>query len=385
MKIGVPKETKRDEGRVALRPDHVSELVAMGHSVSVEETAGLKAGFADSDYEQAGARIVSQEELYKRSELILKVKCPLPTECAFYGPEHVLFTYLHFDENIAPANIRHIVDTGVTGIAYEWVDRDRRLPLLEPMSELTGAAFARKAMNLLVEHKGMLGGSYLRHWPRAKTMVVGAGHIGCNAINVFAMNRFGIVVVDKHPETLNRRLAQYVSPEVMSHCQIDVVRFDEGDPDKSTAALRQHLPSADIVILAAVRRATLPKEKCEYLIRREDLGQMTTNSILCDATACDKDLAETCVSSDSLTETYVENGVIHYNPDHIPSLVPVTATRLLTDATFPYIKLLSAGFHQAIEKDLGLRKAVMCHRGKLTHEYSAKKKRLEYTPLTSLL
>ena len=385
MNIGVPKERKRDETRVALRPDQVPVLFKQGHKVFVETGAGEKAGFEDASYEQAGAHIVNHTELYDKASLIVKVKCPLESEYKLYGHDHVLFTYLHFDENIKATNIQQIVGTGVTGVAYEWVKKNRHLPLLEPMSELTGAVFARKSMSLLMEHKGLLGGRYLPHWPTAQVMVIGAGHIGCNAINVFAQNCFRVIVVDKHPETLERRLGQYIASEVRAQVEMEVVRFDEASPVGSTAAIREYLPSTDIVIVAAVRRSTLPKEKCEYLIRREDVADMSKNSVLCDATACDCDFVETCVSSESLTETYIEEGVIHYNCDHVPAMVANTATILLTNATFPYVLALAEGFENAVKRNIGLREAVTCYRGCLTHKIAAVKKNLPCTSLKSLL
>lgn len=216
-------------------------------------------------------------------------------------------------------------------------------------------------------------------------MVVGAGHIGANAINVLLKNCFALTVVDKHPETLETRLRPYVDMGAWAAAKPEVIHFDESRPEESVRALRQQLPDTHIVICAAVRRPTLPKAVCEYLIRREDVATMQPGSVISDATACDRDFIETCVSTESLTETDVEEGVVHYNCDHTPSLVAKTATQLLTKATFPYVHALCAGFEQAIRDNPALAKAVMCYRGKLTHAYSAKKKNLEYTELEALL
>lgn len=143
MEIGLLKERKRDERRVGLRPDQAAELTEAGHSVYVETGAGKAVGYEDAAYEAAGAEVVSQADVYERAGLLVKVKCPLPEEYGFLRSDHVLFTYLHFDENIAPARLMQIVETGVTGIAYEWVEVDGRFPLLWPMSELTGAVCAK--------------------------------------------------------------------------------------------------------------------------------------------------------------------------------------------------------------------------------------------------
>jgi alanine dehydrogenase len=386
MEIGVPKEIKRDERRVALRPDQAQMLIKAGHKVWVEGNAGRAIGYTDADYARVGASIATQAEVYEHATLLLKVKCPVQEEYGFLSDRHILFAYLHFDENILPADINQIVTSGIAAIAYEWVGNGYQFPLLKPMSELTGAIFARKAMSLLMEHKGVLGGAYLPNWPACAAMVIGAGHIGANAINVFLRNECRLLVVDKHPETLNKRLRPYVDLDQWTNGNIEVIGFDESKPRASAAALRKRLPQMDIVICAAVRRPTLPKERCEYLITHEDVMTMSRNSVLCDATACDKDFIETAVSSDSLTETYIEGGVVHYNCDHIPSLVARTATTLLTDAIFPYVKQLAdRGFECAVSDNFTLANGVMCYKKHLTHEYSARKKELEYTALSNVL
>jgi alanine dehydrogenase len=265
------------------------------------------------------------------------------------------------------------------------VEEQGHFPLLQPMSELTGAVYARKSMDLLMNHAGVLGGRYQPDWPVGRGMVIGVGHIGANAMNVLLANRFNLVIVDKHPETLKARISRYVPPELLVKSSTQIVRFDESCPSESVSALRRFLPEMDIVICAAVRRPTLPKDVCEYLIRKSDVATMRRNSILCDATACDKEFIETAVSSESLHETYIQQGVIHYNCDHAPSLVARTATTLLTNATFPYVQILAEGFLSAVAQSTGLFKAVMCYRKAVTHEYSAQKKKLAYTPLNVLL
>jgi alanine dehydrogenase len=385
MNIGVPKERKIDESRVGLRPEQAAKLISRGHKVFIEIQAGIKAGFDDAMYEKVGATMVNIADVYKKAELIVKVKCPMENEYVHFGPQHTLFTYLHFDGNASPDEIRGFLATGATGIAYEWVSEDGRLPLLEPMSDLTGALYAMKSINLLMEHKGLLGGQYLPHWPRGQVMIIGTGHIGLNALNVFAQNNFKIVVIDKHPETLKERSTKYISPSVLVNADMTLVRFDESDPDRSVEKLRSFLPAMDIVISAAVRRPTLPKEKCEYLIRKQDVATMVRGSVLCDAVADIRNFIETAVPLESLTEVYFEHGVVHYNCDHIPALVPATATRLLTDATFPYVELLAEGTAAALKKSKPLANGTMCHKGKVTHEYTARKKGFDYAPVTSLL
>lgn len=384
MRIGILQERKQDERRVGLVPAQVRELVQSGHSVWVETGAGQASGYNDAAYSSTGASVVEAKDVYDNAVLLIKVKCPLPEEYSCLNDSHILFTYLHFDENIPPDKILQIVDTGVTGIAYEWVREGDCFPLLKPMSELTGAVFARKAMSLLMEHAGVLGGQYLDSWPIANCMIIGCGKIGANAINVLLRNRFNLTVVDKNPHTIEDRISPYVDLSMWSQANVTKVRFDEDSVDESLEAIRTHLPEMHIVICSAVRRSTFTKDKCEYIIKREDIASMRRNSVICDATACDRDFIETCVSSESVTETYAEEGVIHYNCDHIPSLVPNTATTLLTAATFPYVKLLAEKGIGALS-NAALFAGTMCHKKKLTHEYSARKKQMSFVDLQTLL
>ncbi|MFW6106959.1 MAG: hypothetical protein ACOC8H_02250 [bacterium] len=385
MNIGVLKERKRDERRVALLPTQAFALTQTGHRVWVEHGAGQAAGYDDGAYAEAGARLGPEADIYERSELLLKVKCPLPEEYHFLRPRHVLFAFLHFDENIPAESIVKLVETGVTAIAYEWVQQGTAFPLLQPMSELTGAIFARRAMDLLMERTGLLGGQYLSAWPGVPAMVIGGGHIGLNAVNVLARNGFPLTIVDKHPETLQARLMRYVPDWVWARTPAEVLKFDESDPKTSVAAIRNRLSETHIVICAAVRRPTLPTQRCKYIITRAGVRSMPDGSVICDATACDRDFIETCISSESLTQTYTEEGVIHYNCDHVPSLVPRIASDLLTRASFPFVQALSTGLRNAVAENPALAKAVMCYQGKLTHAYSAQEKSLSHSEFLAML
>ena len=385
MVIGVLKERKIDEHRVALLPAHVRELSRLGHVLLVEKGAGTVAGFPDSEY--AEATIVDRAEVYERSTLLLKVKCPLPDEVGFLRPGHTLFTYLHFDENIPPERILNIVATGATGIAFEWVESDGLFPLLQPMSELTGGIFAFRAMNLLLEHAGIVGASFGSNTPRPESVVVGCGHIGANAIRALLLAGFRVTLIDKHPETVDQRIAQYLHPSAWVELKqfVRVLHFDEERVIPSLQLLRGAVVEADLVICSAVRRPSFPKSACEYLIDRATVARMRPNRVLCDATACDGDFVETAVSSERLNDWYFEEGVVHYNCDHIPSLAANAASRLLAEAIIPYVNDLANGFVQAARSNAALCKGVMCHQGALTHAYSATKKGLPYSDLNSLL
>lgn len=381
MTIGVLKERKRDERRVALQPSAVDVLTRLGNEVLIEQGAGVAAGFPDTAY--SSARVVCRDELYSTCSLLVKVKCPEPEEYAFLRPQHVLFTFLHFDENISPERISTIAASGATGIAFEWVQERDVFPILQPMSELTGRIFAFRSMALLLEYAGVIGGA----GQRPKAMVIGLGHIGANAANVLVANGFDLVIVDKHPDTIHDRMARYMSTtewhRVRDH--VTVAHFDETKVDTSVGIIRSTAPDCDIVICSAVRRPTLPKSACEFLLDRETVARMRPNRVVCDATACDHDFVETAISSDSLADIYHAEGVIHYNCDHIPSLAARTATELLSQSILPYVTTLAGGLPSALNASPALTQAVMCYQGRITHQYSAVKKGLPYTELASLI
>ncbi len=388
MIIGIGKEIKTDERRVALLPGHVERLIKDKHRVLVEEGAGERAGFNNEEYAKVGAEIVSKKKLYEESEMIVKVKCPLESEYGYLRNKQILFAYLHFDENISPENIKRIVSTGVTGIAYEWVEEVGDYPLLRPMSELAGILFALRSMELLMKNKGVLPGGFFKSLESPNAMIIGIGRMGANALKVLLMNNINIFIVDKHPETIKDRALRYINEEIWQRNKdkIRIIKFDNENPQRTVENIDMLMERLDIIINCAVRRIDLPKSRMEYLITKEMISKMKKGSVVCDATACDKDMIETAVSSEKLLETYEIEGIIHYNCDHIPSLVPNTASILLANATFPYIRLIaSKGFIEAVKTSEALFKSVMCYNRHFTHRYSCKKKDLPYTALKTLL
>jgi alanine dehydrogenase len=182
-------------------------------------------------------------------------------------------------------------------------------------------------------------------------------------------------------------MTRYLAPSLWAELKefVRILRFDEGAIDKSLQVLRAAVVEADLVISSAVRRPSLPKSACEYLIDRATVAQMRRNRVLCDATGCDRDFVETAVSSAGLNDFYIEEGVIHHNCDHIPSLTPNLSSRRLAEAIYPYVEELAHGFELAVRSSDALRNSVMCHKGHLTHAYSAKKKGLPYAELNTLL
>ena len=383
MEIGVPAERMRDEHRVGLMPVQAGALVRAGHAVRVESGAGLAAGYGDGEYVAAGARLCSHEQAYA-ANLVVKVKCPLRDEYGLLREGQTLFTFLHFDGNAPREDIEAIVARGVTGIAYEWVEVDGGYPLLDVMSSITGVLFARRALDLLLVGRRHLGGSYGLGGRRARAMVVGSGHIGANAIATLARNDLELVLVDKHVDTLDERLAA-IWPGWTPDFAARRIAFDESRPDDAVAALRAELPAVDVVIGAAVRRPTCPQERCRYLLDRAAVASMRPGSVLCDATAEIRNFFETAVPTTGMDDTYEECGVIHYNCEHIPSRAAHTSTQLLAAATFPFVQALAAGPDEALRNSTPLRRGTMCRAGCLTDELTASRKSLAFKPVESLL
>jgi alanine dehydrogenase len=390
MNIGVLKEIKQDERRVALQPIQARALSSQDHRIYVETGAGEGAGFADEDYRANGAMVVPKGDLLARSQLLLKVKAPLCSEYADYAPHHILFTYLHFDENIPAQDICELVSRGFLGIAYEWVGTAGQYPLLEPMSQLTGYLFAQRALELCSQEKGVFCPRNEDLLPGGRALIVGCGNIGLSAFKY--LSDLGVpltVIAPRSRAEFNRKANDRFGTDGVDYIgttETNLIVMDNKDPSRTQDMIAAALPKTDIVLNCAVRRAALPKQKMEYLIDRSMVRVMQRGSIVCDCTACDRDMIETCTSSSSLYHSYREDNVVHYNCDHIPSMVASTATRLLTARTFAYIRYIAnLGSLQAVTEDENLRNGVCCYRGHLTHALSAEKKGLPYRPVSDVL
>jgi alanine dehydrogenase len=389
MNIGVLKELKPDEKRVALQPIQVKTLVEIGHTVYVESNAGIRASYDDEQYKKFGAIISNKKNILDMSQLILKIKVPLISEYSDYCASHILFAYLHFDENISSVNINRLIQSGFMGIAYEWIEENGHYPLLEPMSRLTGYLFAQKSIELCTKYKGILCGRHETFSDGAIAMIIGLGNIGISALNYFLVNKLNLIIVDKHPETINDRINkrfQTVHIDYIQQYKIKIIKFDNHSPLKSKKEIADYLPKVDIILNCAVRRPNLPKEKLPYLIDTDMIKMISPGSVVCDTTACDNDLIQTCVSSEFLEKYDIIHDVIHYNCDHIPSYVSKTSTKILTGASFPYIMDISnKGIEAAIRENEGLQRGVSCYKGRVTHQYTAEKKGFEYNNIMQLI
>jgi alanine dehydrogenase len=333
MIIGVPKEIKEQEFRVALPPSAAYQLIRRGHRVLVETSAGAGAGFPDADYEAAGAQVVKERKaVFEEGELIIKVKEPQPAECGLLRPGQILFTYLHLAAN-APLTVS-LVKSGVTALAYETIEVNRRLPLLEPMSEIAGRMSILVGGYFLAKHfggSGVLLGGVPGVLP-GRVVVLGGGVSGINAA----------------------RMAQGVGADV-TILEVDLERMRFLDITLHTAHtlysneahLMELLPSVDLLIGAVL----VPGAKAPRLIRREMLRRMRPGSVLVDIAIDQGGCAETSRPTTHHDPVFVEDGVTHYCVANMPAAYARTATQALTNVTYPYIELLA---------DLGLAEA--CHR-----------------------
>lgn len=388
MIIGIGKEIKKDESRVGLTPKKVKILIENNHTVLVEKDAGILSSFSNEDYINVGARIVEKPELYSKAELIIKVKNLFPEEVNLLSENQIIFTYLPLDENATPQFSKNLTKTKVNIIAYEWVCDKGVYVLLKPMSELTGLISAQRSLEILTEKKGIIGGGYITPIKAPQIIVIGVGIIGANAINVYLRNNCKIKIFDKHPQTVEKRLTNYIPEEIINYHKnnIQILQSSEANWHETQSDLKKHLLNTDILINCAVRRPTMPKENCNYLITKTMINLMPKNGVVIDATARNKDIIETAVSSPKLHHIYKKEDQWHYNCNHIPALVPITATKMLTEATFPYIlQTANKGFIKAVKENKALLAGVVCAKGKMVHKYTCDKKKLKYTNIKEML
>jgi alanine dehydrogenase len=363
MIIGVPKEIKEQEYRVALLPSGAYQLIKRGHEVIVERGAGVGAGYPDSEYETAGAKLLdSHEEIFRRAELIVKVKEPLPGEFTLLRRGQILFTYLHLAASRGLTEA--LMQSGVTALAYETVEVNRRLPLLEPMSEIAGRMSILVGGYFLQKHfggSGVLLGGVPGVLP-GKVVVLGGGAAGINAA----------------------RMAQGLGADV-TILEVDLERMRFLDITLHTAHtlysneshLLQLLPSVDLLIGAVL----VPGAKAPKLITRVMLRQMRPGSVLVDIAIDQGGCAETSRPTTHHDPVFVEEGVTHYCVANMPGAYARTATQALTNVTYRYIELLADhGLAEACEKQPALLGGVNILNGKVTQKAVADAHGMKYVP-----
>ncbi len=351
MIIGVPKEIKRHEYRVGITPAGAAELVRDGQEVLIEASAGEGSGFADESYRRAGARICNRDELFEKSELIVKVKEPIPAEWDLLRQGQSLFTYLHLAPN--PQLLELLLERQVTGIAYETLEKGGTLPLLAPMSEIAGRmAPLMGTFYLQKRHggKGVLACGATGVKP-ARALILGAGVVGSNAAGICAGLGMDTTVLNRGIERL-QRLEEIFPGRVKT-----LVLHEE--------TLREEIRQADLVIGAVL----VPGGRTPLLITREMLRTMERGTVLVDVSIDQGGCAETSRPTTHDHPVYEVEGVIHYTVANMPGAYPHTSTLALTNVTLPYIKILAKmGIEKALREDRALAEAVNTYGGRIVHK-----------------
>lgn len=369
MIVGVPKEIKIKEFRVGLVPASVRELVAHGHKVLIETQAGAGIGMSDADYRKAGAEIVSTaEEVFARSQMIVKVKEPQPEECRRLRPDQLLFTYLHLAPD--PEQAQALMDSQAICVAYETVTAaNGSLPLLAPMSEVAGRMAVQAGAYFLEKPHGgvgvLLGG--VPGVERAKVVVLGGGVVGSHAVMVALGMGADVWVLDRNLEVLRQLWRQYGE---RLHTQY-----------ATAEAVESLCADADLVIGGVlVPGATTPK-----LLTREMVKKMKAGAVVVDVAIDQGGCFETSHATSHDAPTYLVDGVIHYCVANMPGAVPRTSTLALNHATLPFVLALADQGVAALQRDQHLRNGLNVCRGKITHAGVASSLGYSYWPAEEVL
>ena len=368
MRIGVAREIKPQEYRVALTPAGARELVQRGHEVLIEEGAGFGSAFPDADYQANGAKIVSVTEVWEGAELLLKVKEPIASEYDRLREGLVLFTYLHIaaDELLTRALVR----SGITAVAYETVETDNRaLPLLAPMSEVAGRLAAQAGAHYLERPRGgrglLLGG--VAGVAPGKVVVIGGGIVGYNAA-VIALGLGAQVTI------LERSVDRMRHLEEVLHGRVSLLM-------SSTLQIESSLADADVVIGAVL----IPGAVAPKLVTREMIRAMKDGAVFCDVAIDQGGCAETSHATTHDDPVYEVDGVVHYCVANMPGAVPITSTKALTNVTLPYVEAIAEhGVREAVARDRALARGVNVVEGKIVYAAVAEAHGLDYSPLADI-
>lgn len=370
MRIGIPKEIKNNENRVAMTPTGVINLKRAGHDVYIETSAGLGSNFKDEDYENAGAIIVSSAEEAWAQDMVMKVKEPLPEEYTYFREGLILFTYLHLANE--PELTRELVDKKVVALAYETVQLpDNSLPLLTPMSEVAGTMATQLGAHYLEKTQGGKG-VVLAGVPgvkRGKVTVIGGGVVGTNAAKIAVGLGAQVSILDLNPTRL-RELHEIFGNNANVLISNDV-------------NIEQEVIDSDIVVGSVL----IPGAKAPVLVSEEMIKQMEDGSVIVDVAI---DQGGNFETSDHATThadpVYTRHGVIHYTVANIPGAVPRTATMGLTNVTVPYaIQIANKGYQKALLDNPALLKGLNTLDGKVTYKAVAETFDLPYEEATVLL
>ncbi len=362
MKLGIPKEVKKDENRVGATPDTVHALVLAGHSVCVQASAGANIGYSDEMYKKVGAKIAdSAAEVYK-NEMIIKVKEPQTSEFPLMHPSQILFCYLHLAPD--PEQTKHLLEQKVIGIAYETICDDQgRLPLLAPMSEIAGRISVQAgatALQMINGGRGVLLGGIPGVKP-AKVVVLGAGVAGTEAMRMALGLGADVSIFDRSLNRL-RELDKIYAPALKTVFS-------------TPAAVEEAVIAADLVIGAVL----IPGKSAPKLVTHAMVKKMQPGSVIIDIAIDQGGCTETSRPTTHSNPTYIVDGVVHYGVTNMPAACARTSTQGLTNATLPYaLKIAQLGVEKALREDRYIREGLNVYRGKVTNQHVAEDLGYEY-------
>jgi alanine dehydrogenase len=368
MLVGIPKETKTDEYRVSTTPAGVKQLIQHGHDVIVEHRAGVGSQFSDEQYEAVGARIVATAAEAWSAEMVVKVKEPQPDEYAFLRPELLLFTYLHLAAEEALTHA--MLNSGVTGIAYETVEVNRTLPLLTPMSEVAGRMAVQVGAHFLEKPNGgrgtLLGG--VPGVKAAHVVILGGGIVGTNAAQMALGMGADVTILDTNLDRL--RYLDHVL-----HGRLHTMASNSYN-------IFEAVKTADLTIGSVLIKGA----RAPMLVTRDMLSNMPDGSVIVDVAVDQGGCIETTHVTTHSNPTYIIDGVVHYGVANMPGAVPRTSTMALSNATLPYTLQLANHNLDAVQLDPNLALGVNTYKGSCTYRAVADAfADIVYTPLDSLL
>jgi len=353
MIIGVPKEIKNNENRVALTPAGTQELIKRGHTVYIQKTAGVGSGFSDEEYTKAGGKMIdTAEEVFKLAEMIIKVKEPIEQEYKLIKKDQLVFTYFHF-ASYEPLT-KAMLNTGAICLAYETVERvDGSLPLLIPMSEVAGRMSIQEGAKYLekpLKGRGILLGGVPGVKP-AKVLILGGGVVGTNAAKIAAGMGADVTLMDVN---LNRlRYLDDVMPKNV-HTMVS-----------NEYAIREMVQDHDLIVGAVL----IPGAKAPMLVTRDMLKTMRPGTVLVDVAVDQGGCIETCTPTTHENPTFIIDDVVHYCVANMPGAVPYTSTLALTNATLPYaIRLANQGWKKACQESTELRNGLNVVQGEVVYK-----------------
>ena len=370
MIIGVPKEIKNNENRVALTPAGAKELIKRGHQVYVQKSAGLGSGFSDEDYSAAGASILpSIEATYQIAEMIMKVKEPIESEYNLIKANQLLFTYFHF-ASYEPLTKAMVASKAIC-LAYETVEKaDRSLPLLIPMSEVAGRMAIQKGANYLEKPlggRGILLGGVPGVLP-AKVLILGGGIVGTQAAWMAAGLGADVIIMD-----LSLPRMRYLA---------DVMPANVKTMMSNEFNIREQIKQADLIVGAVL----IPGAKAPHLITKDMLKDMKKGAVVVDVAVDQGGCIETCKPTTHENPTYVIDDVVHYCVANMPGAVPYTSTLALTNATLPYaIQLADKGWKKAAQENADLVPGLNVIQGDIVYKAVAEAFNMPYTPVEKYL